>query len=125
VRLSPDDLAKITQRRGYHLSAFPVPTGICNPQPKQDAPLPPLGQDQDEEGGAGRFRVRITRRGARLLDADNLGGSVKFILDALRYRNIIPEDNPASIELEVSQEITPKKDRGTLIQVERIPSQNG
>lgn len=119
--MSPDDLAKITQRRGYHLSSYALPTGICNPKPKQDAGVPSLGTNQDEEGGAERFRVRITRRGARLLDADNLGGSVKFVLDALRYNNVIPEDNPAAIELEVSQEVAAKKDRGTLIQVERLP----
>jgi hypothetical protein len=103
------------------LSADNLAGRLHNPLSKQDAGLPPLGQNQDEAGGTGRFKVRITRRGARLLDADNLGGSVKFILDACRYNNLIPEDNPAAIDLEIAQEVAPKAERGTLIQIERIP----
>ncbi len=114
-----DAIASVQHRPGYAETPF-VPTGIRHSLPKPDAQLLPLGADKDEEGGARRFRVRITRRGAKLLDADNLGGSVKFILDALRYRNLIPEDNPAAIDLEIHQEVTAKADRGTLIEVERL-----
>ncbi len=119
-RYDKEWLNGLLQRPGYGIPAASISTGLRDAQPKQDAQLPPLGENQDEEGGAGRFAVRIERRGARLLDADNLGGSVKFILDALRYQKLIPEDNPAAIELEVTQAVYPKAERGTLIEITRL-----
>lgn len=98
----------------------PLAPRLRNPQPKPDAQLLPLGKDEDERGGAGRFRVRITRVGAKLLDADNLAGSVKFILDACRYRGLIPDDSPEAITLEVSQRIDLKCKRGTEIEIDRL-----
>ena len=116
TRLKLDDLPERYQRQALDQLAA-IPTGLCHPQPEQDVVLPPLGQEQDEEGGPGRFAVRIERRGSRLLDADNLAGSVKFVLDALRYQKLIPEDNPAAIELEVTQAVVPKAERGTYIEI--------
>lgn len=112
-RFTQDDLDRILAQANYSA----IPTGLSHPIPKQDAELPPLGKEKDEEGGTGRFRVRIERRASRLLDADNLAGSCKFVLDALRYRKIIPEDNPAAIDLEISQAVYPKEERGTYIEV--------
>lgn len=114
----PDDLPPALRAQLFQTGI--VSTRLHNPLPEQDAGVQLLGANQDEEGGTGRFRVRITRRGARLLDADNLAGSCKYVLDALRYRQLIPEDNPAAIDLEISQEITPKEDRGTLIEITRL-----
>lgn len=54
-----------------------------------------------------RHRVRIVSRRVRLCDPDNLVGGVKHLLDALRIAEIIPEDNPKAITLEVSQEKVP------------------
>lgn len=94
---------------------------LRNPEPEQDAKLLPLGADKDEEGGTRRFRVRIERRGAKLLDADNLAGSCKWLVDALRYRGYIPDDSPECITLEIAQVKTPRKEnRGTLITIEPI-----
>ena len=61
--------------------------------------------------------VRITRCGTRLLDADNLAGGCKPIVDALRYRGLIPEDDPQSIGLVVQQRKVLKKDIGTIIEI--------
>lgn len=71
----------------------------------------------DEGGNAGRITVRITRYGAKLLDADNLAGGVKYLLDALRYQKVIPEDNPEVIRLIVSQKKVAKQHRGTLVEI--------
>lgn len=121
ARLTNEQLRKVLSQNGYGLSNQDLDGRLRHPLPKPDAKLLPLGKDKDEERGTGRFRVRIERRGAKILDADNLGGSVKFILDALRYRNLIPEDNPAAIDLEIHQVQTPKQaDRGTLIEIERL-----
>lgn len=65
--------------------------------------------------------MRIERMGAKLLDADNLAGSCKWLVDALRYRHLIPDDSPERIMLEIAQVKTPKKaDRGTLIEITPI-----
>lgn len=116
TRLKLDDLPDHYRRQALDQLAA-IPSGLRHPEPEQDAVLSPLGKDKDEEGGAGRFAVSIERRGARLLDADNLAGSVKFVLDALRYQKLIPEDNPAAIELEVTQAVVPKAKRGTYIEI--------
>ena len=78
----------LATKPGYSLPADPVATGICHPQPKQDAQLLPLGEDKDEERGAGRFRVRITRYGAKLLDADNAAGAISAIPTQAEVENI-------------------------------------
>ena len=57
-----------------------------------------------ESGGAPRHRVRIVSRRVRLCDADNLVGGVKHLVDSLRLAEIIPEDDPQAISLEVGQE---------------------
>ena len=102
----------------YHAQVInALDSRLRHPEPKQDAQLPPLGKDQDEGGGSGRARVRITRFGSRLLDADNCAGSVKWILDACRKHNLIRDDDPASIILEVHQVKAKKEDRGTLIEI--------
>ena len=86
-------------------------------QPKPDAQLLPLGAHQDEGRSAGRITVRFTRVGTKLLDLDNLYGSVKFLCDALRYADLIPEDNPEAIKLEVLQRKAQKGETGTLIEI--------
>jgi hypothetical protein len=39
-----------------------------------------------------------------MLDIDNLYGGCKHLIDSLRIARIIPDDDPTSITLEVSQE---------------------
>jgi hypothetical protein len=63
-----------------------------------------IGEAGNERGGVCRHRVRIISRRVRLCDPDNLVGGVKHLVDALRIARIIPEDDPASLLLEVSQE---------------------
>lgn len=89
---------------------------LPHPLPKSDAQLQPLGQDKDEGGGPRRINVCITRCGTKLLDLDNLYGSVKFICDALRYAKLIPDDNPEAINLTVRQRKVKKGETGTLIE---------
>ena len=62
------------------------------------------GEEGHESGGVPRHRVRIISRRVRLCDPDNLVGGVKHLVDSLRIARIIPEDDPRSISLEVSQE---------------------
>jgi hypothetical protein len=62
------------------------------------------GEIGHEQAGYVRHRVRVVSRRVRLCDPDNLVGGVKHLLDALRLAEVIPEDNPNAISLEVSQE---------------------
>ena len=79
-----------------------------NPFLKYSSTLRPVGSVKgeagDELGNIPRHRVRIVSKRVRLCDADNLVGGVKHLVDALRTAQIIPEDNPQAITLEVSQE---------------------
>ena len=62
------------------------------------------GETRYESGMSPRHRVRIVSKRVRLCDPDNLVGGVKHLVDALRIAEIIPEDDPQAITLEVSQE---------------------
>lgn len=62
------------------------------------------GEKGDEPSGRPRHHVRIISRRVRLLDIDNLYGGCKHLIDSLRLAGIIPDDDPASISLEVTQE---------------------
>jgi hypothetical protein len=59
----------------------------------------------DEEGKLLRVRrdVKITRHGARLMDYDNLHGSVKMLVDALKHHGLIVDDSPQWCSLTVDQ----------------------
>ena len=48
-------------------------------------------------------QVRISCYRHRLLDVDNLYGSVKPLLDGLKVTKLIADDDPASIDLKVEQ----------------------
>ena len=110
-------LRGLLTKPGYAVHAAPVATGLRHPEPKHDAGAESVVVNQGQEGIAGRIEVRITRCGSRLLDADNLSGGVKWLLDGLRYEKLIPEDNPQAIRLIVAQRKVGKAERGTLIQI--------
>lgn len=96
----------------YHLDS-----GVRHAIPQHDAGGEQVVVETDEAEGSGRIVVRITRYGTRLLDADNLCGGVKHLLDGLRYKCLIPEDNPQAIRLLVCQKKAKKADRGTKIEI--------
>lgn len=50
-----------------------------------------------------KARVSIERISRGLLDPDNLVGSIKPVLDGLRYAKVIKDDSPEHIELTVTQ----------------------
>lgn len=92
-------------------------TQLCHPLLEHHVGPEQVVAETHEAGGGGRITVRITRYGTRLLDADNLCGGVKYLLDALRYAKEIPEDNPQAIRLVVCQVKAPKGERGTKIEI--------
>jgi len=88
--------------------------------PINEYPLSP-SLEQDDGGkakGAARALVRIERRSRRLLDPDNLWGSVKPVIDCLRVAKLIIGDGPDQIRLEVAQtKVKSAKEIGTYIEI--------
>jgi hypothetical protein len=75
-------------------------------------------EERDAEGHDDRHRVRIISKRVRICDPDNLVGGVKYLVDSLRAADIIPEDDPQAITLEVSQEkVNSYKDEETWVEV--------
>ena len=76
------------------------------------------GEARDARGNDDRHRVRIISKRVRICDPDNLVGGVKYLVDSLRAADIIPEDDPQSITLEVSQEkVKTYKEEETWVEV--------
>ena len=61
------------------------------------------GKERDDNGGGKRHRIRIISKRVRICDPDNLVGGQKHLIDALRLAEIIPDDDPKSVILQVSQ----------------------
>lgn len=66
-----------------------------------------------------KARVTIDRRSRGQLDPDNLVGSCKPIIDALRSCHVLADDTPAHLELIVTQS---KGSARTRIKVRRVES---
>ena len=47
----------------------------------------------------GKRKVLITRHGKGILDADNLAGGAKSLIDALKLRGLLLDDDPAHVEV--------------------------
>jgi len=56
----------------------------------------------------------------RAFDKDNLYGSAKILIDALRDHNIIPDDTPKHINLTVTQDKSPTKETFVQIKAEEV-----
>lgn len=79
-----------------------------NSEPQPTTKVGPVGKTKGKKGHeqsrGPRHHVRIISRRVRLLDIDNLYGGCKHLIDSLRLSGIIPDDDPESITLEVTQE---------------------
>ena len=66
-----------------------------------------------------RCVITVGRYGARPLDWDNMGGGLKFLLDALVKNKIIKDDNPKCVtELNLRQIKCKRKDEKTVVVIE-------
>lgn len=65
-----------------------------------------------------KMRVKIILCHARMYDRDNLYGSVKPCVDALRHWRLIADDTDEWLDLTVEQEKCPHKKRHTRIELE-------
>ena len=79
-----------------------------DPKPKHpvcDEQVEALGSKKgSNKSGGPRYSVRIRSYRIKLVDVDNLYGGCKHFIDALRLCTVIPEDDPSTIDLKVTQE---------------------
>jgi hypothetical protein len=62
--------------------------------------------------------ITITRHGNRLIDFDNMGGGLKFLMDAMVKNKIIVDDSPKHVlSLRLFQEKCKKKDEKTVVSI--------
>lgn len=64
---------------------------------------------------ATRMRLDIEVHHSRLFDHDNLVGSVKPLVDAVKHLGLIYDDRPAFLELKVTQKKSTRKNQHTVI----------
>ncbi len=67
-----------------------------------------------------RAKVTIHRQSRGELDPDNLIGSVKVILDSLRYAHVLVDDSPKHLELVVTQSRDHRVTPFTRIQIQPL-----
>lgn len=67
--------------------------------------------------GGEKRKVHITRYGVRRLDADNLYGGAKILVDALRAAGVIWEDDPDHLDLRITQAKTTRGDARTEVEI--------
>jgi hypothetical protein len=72
---------------------------------------------QGEEKGQERIVLRIVRKATRLLDADNLAGGCKPLIDQVRYAGLIPDDSPDKVEITFTQQKVKKGEEGMMVEI--------
>ena len=89
-------------------------------RPQRAKPPAALARDRAGEApGPGRPLVRFTLHRLQLLDVDAKYGSIKDLLDALRYAGAIHDDKEGCITLEVEQvKVRHRRDQRTIIEIE-------
>jgi hypothetical protein len=91
---------------------------ILNPVPQHSPQQALVALAQGKGKGGKRITVSINRRSARTLDLDNFAGGCKPLIDQLRYAKLIPDDDPASVEIIFTQEKVPhQKQQGTSVKI--------
>lgn len=69
-----------------------------------------------------KARVVIERRSRGRMDPDNLAGSMKPVIDALRHARVLVDDSPEHIELTVTQRQSFRDPPRTLIEIQPLPA---
>jgi len=70
--------------------------------------------------------VTVIRHGSRSLDWDNMGGGLKFLLDAMVKNNLIADDSPKCIlSLSLHQHKCKRADEKTVVEITPITEHMG
>lgn len=99
-----------------------VDAGILHPV-TESLPREALERHAPTESGGShspkqRPKVHFTLYRVALLDPDNKWASVKFLLDAMRYAGLIPNDRECDIEMIVTQQkVAHRSEEGTGVEI--------
>ena len=103
------------------IAANSVGARLQDPVPEPVVRHEPMGADKGKTQSATRFAVGITSFRMRELDPDNLAGGCKYVVDALRYGRLIPNDSPKDIDLTIRQKkVASKEQERTEIEIAPI-----
>lgn len=92
---------------------------ISGPKSKQVVRYESMGTVKRKKENPNRSIVRVTSFRRRLLDFDNL--CPKYFVDSLRYCDLIEDDNPQHIDLQIRQEkVKTKQEERTEIEIETL-----
>ena len=92
---------------------------LCSPQPQPAVCYEPLGQAQGEAPVSNRIGICITGFRRRLLDPDNFAGGCKYLIDGLRYSQLLHDDTQEQVSLTFQQvKVQTKQEEETLIEIE-------
>ena len=113
----------VETKKGVYVRRDLIPKPILQPEntSRNRKPKPPvchgaLGEAERKTPYTGRIHVRVTVRRKRTTDPDN--NTPKYVLDCLRYAQVLPDDREQDITLETRQEKTRDKEE-TLIELFR------
>ncbi|HEX2900802.1 MAG TPA: hypothetical protein VHS96_13860 [Bacteroidia bacterium] len=99
-----------------------VDAGLLHPI-TESVPGKTLERDAPAEIGSAvslkqRPKIHFTLYRVALLDPDNKWASVKFLLDAMRYAGLIPNDRECDIEMIVTQQkVAHRAEEGTGVEI--------
>ena len=118
-RLTGEQLAEITARKGYSVSSGSLPVQNSN---KAQVLFPECGlvdgalaAVESKKAGAGRFLIRIEVYRKIPTDFDNQ--FCKWELDCLRYIGAISDDRQQDIRLDIAEQIKVKTDAEERIEI--------
>lgn len=80
----------------------------------------PVAAQAREASHSTRFRIRVESRRRRLIDPDNL--CPKYLIDCLRYAEVIPDDSARYVEVQTTQtRVQTKAEEGTQVTITETP----
>ena len=86
------------------------------PQPVVQEALERHFQSKEESGR--RIIIRIVKCSLRFSDKTNLYAGYKLLEDQLRYCQLIPDDDPETIQIEISQiKVAHRAETGTYLEI--------
>lgn len=123
MRITREQYEAILARQATRRNQAGGATQAPKPQPPVcHEPVAEVGRKEGNPGGFSRRLVRITSYRVRLLDPDNLAGGAKYFLDCCKYAQLIRDDRPQDITLEVRQEkVSNPEDERTELAIIPIP----
>jgi hypothetical protein len=73
---------------------------------------------QSQEASGTRIVIRIVKYSIQLSDKTNLYAGYKQLEDQLRYSGLIPNDDPETISIEITQiKVSHRRESGTWIEI--------